>query len=202
MENLKEHCSKVPSFAGFWYELLFFMYYKQQKSSGLTICCNANWKSTPTRNSRRNTTVKHKLRAKSPYCWCFELFTGNRWHVFADIHTDLTTKVWRPLKFVWLWAPKNSKVRCNVSFFTYYKHLFGIGSSFQNISLLYVSPTAKDVNLLWKLNQQISKLSIIFKKIWSTACYQNVSTLFNGYIVECIQNTDKVECIQNTDKCT
>ena len=56
-------------------------------------------------------------------------------------------------------APKNSKVRCNMSLFTYYKHLLGIGSSFQNILLLYVSPTAKDVNSLSKLKQQISELN-------------------------------------------
>ena len=43
VEDLKGRCSKVPSFAGFWYESLFFTHHKQRMSS-FTICCNANTK--------------------------------------------------------------------------------------------------------------------------------------------------------------
>ena len=170
VENLKDQCSKVPSFAGFWYESLFFMHHKQQKTSGLTICCNTKktlqfciegvlQQETVDAIVQRN--MLYELRTSHPIVDALGYLReadGMYWLVFIQISLQ-RYEAHGSLCDIFKRAPKNLKVPRNVSLFTYYKHLFGIGSNFQNILLLYVSPTAKDVNSLSKLNQQISELS-------------------------------------------
>ena len=173
--DLEDCCARVPSFAGFWYETLFFIHHQKEKSK-ITIAYN----NVNTTNSvmlhvhvdevKRLDPLQDKLRPKVLY----ELRTnhpivdavgllpdnnGTPWLVFIQVslqryehHRSLCDLFHRPAS--------SAHTQKNISVFTHYRRLFKIDFGYKNVVLLYISPKEKAIStpILTKLENEILKL--------------------------------------------
>ena len=169
-------CKKVPSFAGFWYEALFFQHHQERKSeilihyrrqsdgdsektSDLKLSIS-NTASLDLLHSTLEPGILYEMRASYPIIdavGCLDGDDGKRWLVFIQVSLAEYVKH-RSLCDLFHRAPKYSDVPGNISIFTHFKRLYNIKTN-DNVLLVYVSPKEKKASLLPKLKEEIEQLS-------------------------------------------
>ena len=168
--------TKVPTFAGHWYERLFFTKSLNHKSILVSYC------------SMNNSTTK-ELKLKFEHCEVIQGFEPSLkqcvlyemrafYPIFDGIGylKDEHDKLWLVFIQVSLSPYEKHRSLCdlfhytthvysNYSLYTYYRKLYNIKITFTDALLLYVSPQEKsDDGLLPKLKEEISKLTNVHLK--------------------------------------
>ena len=169
-------CKKVPSFAGFWYEALFFQHHQKRKSeilihysrpsdgdsektSDLKLSIS-DTASLDLLDSKLERGILYEMRVCYPIIDAVGLLDDDDrkpWLVFIQV--SLAEYVnHRSLCDLFHRAPKYSEVPGNISIFTHFKRLYNIKTN-DNVLLVYVSPKEKKASLLPKLKEEIKQLS-------------------------------------------
>ena len=160
---------KEWSFAGFWYEALFFIHHRVPSRSKLDILyamiTNTELKALQIRipkieellpNSSLQQDILYESRSSHPIVdalGCFEV-NSVKWLVFIQVSLK-EYEDHRSLCDLFKRAPKNFPVKGNVSVFTHYRRSFE--SQCSNVLLIYVSPKYTNIASMSLLHDQISR---------------------------------------------
>lgn len=166
--DLMSYCDKVSTFAGCWYECMFFSLLKD--FSFIKVLCAGREGKEPTEITLKfndvsamdiNTTIsKHviyEMRAYYPIVdavGCLKDNDDDEWLVFIQISL---AKYKHHRSLCDLFHKSNG--HSNMSIYTYYRKLYSIERSSEKVLLLYFSPQEKPSGcILPDLEQQISEL--------------------------------------------
>ena len=174
-ECVAKCCDNVPSFAGFWYEVLFFKHHQGSQTTiivdytdlnsnkgslqldvGGVAKLNPQWS-----ESEPKPNVLFELRANHPIVDAVGLLKGSdgkQWLVFIQVSL-IAYKDHRSLIDLFHRPPKGAPVHQNISYFSHYRRLFKLPYEYPNVLILYISPKEKPSDSpLEKLKEEITNL--------------------------------------------
>lgn len=195
--TLVHYCNSVPTFAGNWYEFLFFKYLKKEKT---IMVCTADNHSVQLYyegvvEMENDATLQngkiYEMKAFYPIVDAVGYLkdqSENYWLVFIQVSLSCY-RDHRSLCDLFHRAPPKANVPNNCSLFSYYRNQYSVMRCFEKAILLYISPKemyCEGQDLLPDLGEEISKLTDTYIK--KTLKYGGLSS-DSTFHIEC-KNTD------------